>query len=134
MRPSKLTRSKLKNLRAQTLIELTLVISVLLGLIAVLFIGVRAYRRGTDRAVCIQNIASAQKAVRSLGNLRDLGPGDTVAGLRSELIGPGKFVPQEPDCPGGGTYSDNGDVLPDPGIPYLSCTLPEHLPQTTQNW
>jgi type II secretory pathway pseudopilin PulG len=126
--------SKPNRQRAQTLIELTLVIAILLSLILSLFLGVYALRRGTDRAICIQYVASAQKAMRSFSNLRNAYPGDTIVGLRGELIGPGKFLPAEPECPGGGTYSDTGDVLPATGVAYLSCTISEHLPQSNPSW
>ena len=53
-----------KGQAGMTLIEITLVIAVLLGLISVLFIGVAAYKKGSDRAKCILNIATVQKAVR----------------------------------------------------------------------
>ena len=36
-----------------TLIELTVVILVLLSLISILFVGARAWKRGSDRAGCI---------------------------------------------------------------------------------
>ena len=67
-----------------TLIEVTLVISVLLTLTSILFVGIVAYKKGTDRAHCIQNIARVQKAVRSYGNLSGLGPGDSITDLKDE--------------------------------------------------
>jgi hypothetical protein len=56
---------KLNNIKHQaglTLIEVTLVIAVLLGLISVLFIGVSAYKEGSNRSKCILNISNVQKA------------------------------------------------------------------------
>lgn len=38
---------------AMTLLELTVVIMVLLSLISILFIGARAWKRGSDRTGCI---------------------------------------------------------------------------------
>ncbi len=56
-----------------TLLELTVVILVLLSLISILFIGARAWKRGSDRAICIIHIQSAQKGVRSYANLYGFG-------------------------------------------------------------
>ncbi len=74
----KLTKNT-KNSAGMTLIEVTLVIAVLLGLISVLFIGVKAYKRGSDRAKCILNVSTLQKAVRSYQNLYELEEGDALA-------------------------------------------------------
>ena len=117
-----------------TLIEVTLVIAVLLSLTSVLFVGVVAYKKGTDRSYCIQNIARVQKAVRSYGNLSGLGPGDSVTDLKSQIIGPGKFVPLEPVCPAGGTYTFGGDVLPPGSTLYLDCDIDTHLPKSSNGW
>ncbi len=120
--------------RGMTLIEVTLVISVLLTLTSVLFMGSIAYKRGTDRAHCIQNIASVQKAVRSYGNLAGLAPGDTVANLKTKIIGADKLVPIEPDCPAGGLYNYAGDTLPATSTLYLDCDLPNHEPKNFSGW
>ena len=120
--------------RGMTLIEVTLVISILLTLTSVLFIGTIAYKRGTDRAHCIQNIASVQKAVRTYGNMAGLDPGDTVDGLKSEIIGPDKLVPLEPACPAGGLYQYAGDQLPAPSQLYLECDFSMHEPKNSHGW
>ena len=73
---------KLNNLKKQaglTLIEVTLVIAVLLGLISVLFIGVSAYKEGSNRSKCILNISNVQKAVRSYQNLYEVNNGAALA-------------------------------------------------------
>lgn len=120
--------------RGFTLIEVTLVISVLLGFVAVLFVGVTAYKRGSNRALCIENIATMQKVVRSYGNLYEKLPGDTVPGLKDELIGPGRFLEVEPVCPGRGVYTFGGNVMPAPGSVYLNCTIADHVPSPTASW
>lgn len=117
-----------------TLIEVTLVIAVLLSLTSILFVGVVAYKKGTDRSHCIQNIARVQKAVRSYGNLSGLGPGDSVTNLKDAIIGPGKFVPFDPVCPAGGTYSFGGDILPPGSTLYLDCDIDTHLPKSSTGW
>lgn len=120
--------------RGMTLIEVTLVIAILLTLTSILFVGIVAYKKGTDRAHCIQNIARVQKAVRSYGNLSGLGPGATINDLKNEIVGPGKFVPLEPICPGGGTYTYGGDVLPAGSTLYLDCDVLTHLPKSSAGW
>jgi len=52
-----------------TLLELTVVILVLLSLIAILFVGARAWKRGSDRAGCIMNIRNVQQAARGHMNM-----------------------------------------------------------------
>ena len=73
-----------------TLIEITLVIAVLLGLISVLFIGVSAYREGSNRAKCILNMSNVQKAVRAYQNLYEKNEGDSLA--LTDLVGTGKLI------------------------------------------
>lgn len=120
--------------RGFTLVEITLVIAVVLMMISVLFLGVNAYKKGSDRAICIQNIASVQKAVRSYSNLSALGPGETVANLKDQIIGPDRFIESDPVCPADGVYTYGGDVIPLAGAVYLSCNLSEHLPTSPQSW
>ena len=88
-----------------SLLELTVVILVLLSLAGMLFFGARAWKRGSDRAICIIQIQSVQKGVRSYSNLYNLVPGDTVPELKKEIIGPGKFMEATPSCPSNGIYS-----------------------------
>lgn len=64
-----------------SLLELTAVILVLLTLITILFIGAKAWKRGSDRAICIIHIQDVQKGVRSYSNLYAAEPGTTVSGL-----------------------------------------------------
>ena len=117
-----------------TLIEVTLVIAILLSLTSILFVGIVAYKKGTDRAHCIQNLARVQKAVRSYGNLSGFNPGDSIPNLKDEIVGPGKFVPLDPICPGGGTYTFGGDILPAPSMLYLDCDISTHLPKSSTGW
>ena len=59
-----------------TLLELTVVILVLLSLISILFVGARAWKKGSDRAANIMNIRNTQQAMRGHENMRGLNPGD----------------------------------------------------------
>lgn len=117
-----------------TLIEVTLVLSVLLSILSVAMIGVQAYKRGTDRSRCIQSIAYVQKAMRSYSNFNGLGPGDTVPDLKEEIIGPGKLVPTEPRCTASGIYTFGGDIISPQGVAYMTCSVPDHAPKTTAGW
>lgn len=61
-----------------TLLELTVVILVLLLLITVLFVGARAWKRGSDRTANILNIRNVQQAVRAHSNMTGLIPGSST--------------------------------------------------------
>ena len=124
-----------------TLLETTVVILVLLVLIAVLFIGARAWKRGSDRAVCIMNLQLIQKGVRGYSNLHDLPPGSNAPGLQSQVIGLGRFVESTPYCPAGGSYSYGQaygvDTIPPVGTLYMECSLSvseRHTPSVTPDW
>lgn len=114
-----------------TLIEVTLVIAVLLGLISVLFIGVAAYKKGSDRAKCILQISSVQKAVRSYANMYEKNPGDTVA--KTDFMAAGSFLEAEPTCPDGGTYSFSATV-PLVGVAMMTCDQTGHAPSSVAGW
>lgn len=120
-----------------TLIELTVVILVLLTLIGVMFIGANAWKNGSDRVLCILNLQSVQKGVRSYSNLHGRSPGETVPGLQAEVIGLGRFVDAMPECPAQGSYTSSGDVIPMLGSLYLECSLSAsgaHAPTNVEDW
>ena len=131
----KYTQNKAKS--GMTLIELTVVILVLLSLISILFVGARAWKRGSDRAGCIMNIRNVQQGMRSFQNMNGHTAGATVAGAQSEIIGTGKFVETAPVCPGAGTYTIGGDNLPAVGSLYMTCSLAasdSHVPSAFTDW
>src|SRR5260370_26038645 len=70
------TNSKLARQRGTTLIELSVVIAVLLLLAGVLFIGVQAGQNAANRAACIVNMSTIQKAARGFQNFNNLNVGD----------------------------------------------------------
>lgn len=124
-----------------TLLELTVVIMVLMTLITTLFFGAQAWKRGSDRALCIIHIQNVQKAVRSYSNLYGFSPGGSVVNLQSQVIGLGRFVEVAPTCPGNGTYSYGQiygpDTIPPLGDLYLQCTLAagsQHEPPVHTDW
>ncbi len=133
---------KLNNSKKQaglTLIEVTLVIAVLLGLISVLFIGVSAYKEGSNRAKCILNITNVQKAVRSYQNMYEKKVTDTLAfETGNSVFGEGKLIEELPVCPSGGDYTGAGSI-PAIGTAYLTCDYQTgeetaHVPASTDGW
>ena len=124
-----------------TLLELTVVILVLMTLITTLFFGAQAWKRGSDRALCIIHIQNVQKAIRSYSNLYGYSPGGSVANLQTQVIGLGRFVEVTPTCPGAGTYSFGqtygSDTIPPLGELYMQCSLAisdQHDPPNHSDW
>lgn len=126
--------------RGMTLLELTVVILVLLSLITILFFGAQAWKRGSDRTLCVMHIHNVQKGVRSFSNLYGYGPGQSVTGLKARIVGLGKFVEKTPSCPGSGTYTYGPtfgeDTIPPIGELYLDCSLAGsgHIPAEYSDW
>lgn len=126
-----------RGLPGLTLIELAIVILALMLFATILLTGARAWKRGSDRAVCITNIASVQKAVRGYANMSGLNPGETVIGLETRVVGPDRFFESLPICPGQGTYTLGGDQIPALGDLYMNCSLAtdqKHLPENIADW
>lgn len=86
----------MKRKSGMTLLELTVVILVLLSLISILFIGARAWKRGSDRAANIMILRNTQQAMRSHQNMNNLDVGEafTVADLQPYMEMP---TPPHPD-------------------------------------
>ncbi len=123
------TRLLPRNLRAgMTLIEISLVIALLLGLIAVVFLGIGSYRAGADKAKCKMQLAAVQKAVRSGANMQNLGI--TAALPEASVFGAGLLLESEPVCPSGGAYTWTGSV-PAIGVPYGNCDFAGTGPTST---
>ncbi len=138
----KLSPSKsLKRKSGMTLLELTVVILVLLSLISILFIGARAWKKGSDRAGCILNIRNIQQAVRGDQNMKDKVYGE--GGLDPDAIfGATGYLPNEPKCPGDKS-SYNGiavTVYPAENTIYAACgnataaTAAEHVIADPTGW
>jgi hypothetical protein len=126
-----------------TLLELSVMILVLLSFVAILFIGVHAWKRGADRAGCIMNIRQVQLAVRSYANTEDLDEGTDTRrlspplNLLDELVGADRFLARLPVCPGTGLYTFGGSIIPPRGNLYMTCTLArskDHVPNSFGSW
>ncbi|MCH7227146.1 hypothetical protein [Haloferula sp. A504] len=124
-----------KRAKGMTLLELTVVILVLLSLISILFIGARAWKKGSDKAGCIMNIRNVQQAVRSWQNMNAKNVSDAFV-LTDDIIGSGLFVETDPVCPGAGTYGFVTQV-PDVGTLVMTCSLAtteDHVPSSIAGW
>lgn len=123
----KINRIQINNsfLSGMTLLELTVVILVLLSLISILFIGARAWKKGSDRAASILQIRNVQQAVRAYSNLNRKNPGDTDPSMRLQLFGSGRFIENDPTIsghPAGGNYVfeiAEPTIIPDIGVLYM---------------
>lgn len=145
----KLTQTP-KRKAGMTLLELTVVILVLLSLISILFIGARAWKKGSDRAASILQIRNVQQAVRSYSNMYTWNPGDTPTfsgskTLRTELFGTGKFLEVDPTAtgqkhPAGTGYSyviSAPTVIPALNTLYMTVSgtdATEYQPTDTTGW
>ncbi|MBV8900298.1 MAG: prepilin-type N-terminal cleavage/methylation domain-containing protein [Verrucomicrobia bacterium] len=124
------TRNRLTVQRGTTLIELSVVIAVILLLVSVLFVGVSGWKNAANQAVCVLNIATVQKAVRSYAAANTLNAGDPCS--MDQLVAAGYFA-SAPTCPSGGTYTA-GTTVPAVGIAYLTCSQAGHAPKSSANW
>jgi type II secretory pathway pseudopilin PulG len=114
-----------------TLLELVVVITVLLVLIAVLFLGATAWKAGSDRSNCLVNIRNVQLAGRSYQNMYAINPGATFTDTM--IIGPNSYIPQTPVCPGAGTYTYAAS-FPLTGTLFITCSVATHVPPSYSGW
>ncbi len=106
----KLNTRNTKKAAGMTLLELTVVILVLLSLISILFVGARAWKKGSDRSANIMNVRNIQQAARGYENMNQLKLNDDVP--EGVLFGNDGFL-KEPTSPKGNEYSYSEKV----GIP-----------------
>jgi len=109
-------------------------VMTMLSTTSVLFVGARAWKKGSDRAGCIMNIRNVQQAIRGNANLNNLNIGDPIDWKK--IIGPDGYL-KEPKCPDGGTYTF---VKTYPQIGVLACTCSKagdsegHEPADHSDW
>jgi type II secretory pathway pseudopilin PulG len=136
MKYSSLLLSKRLSGAGFTLIEISLVIALLLGLLAVVFLGLGPYRELAEKAECKIQLAAVQKAVRSHANLNGMRIADPLPEATEVFGGPAPVMGVRPVCPSGGTYTWQTSVPPI-GVPYGDCsgTVPVHtLAGTVPEW
>lgn len=124
-----------------TLMEMTVVILVLLLIIGVIFIGARAWLRGSARTTCIMNISLVQRTVRGYSNLHNYAPGAASPNLLAQIIGSNRFIQNVPICPAEGVYTYGEDfgvnTIPPMGAVYMKCSLAtdlDHVPEVSPEW
>ena len=137
--------------RGLSIIELTVVITILLTLISILFIGSRAWKRGSDRSRCVLTMRNVQVATRSYQNMygynyggrpyADNGTQDIAAHLYAKGYIEQRLFQQASGivpCPSGGSYEiPLPDIFPAQGELFMTCSLAEteeHLPTAHADW
>ena len=96
-----------------TLIELTVVILVILSLVTILFVGARAWKKGSDRSANLLNIRNCQMAMRGEQNMRQLSEGAAFPQATLQL-----YMPYPRAVNGEiGAYTNNGLVTPQSNDP-----------------
>ena len=131
-----------KRKAGMTLLELTVVILVLLALISILFIGARAWKKGSDRAANILNIRNVQQAVRGHENMRGLNEGDALVSTTIFGTATTQGYLKEPKPPMSGIAYTYDAVVPPVGDLYLNAaytapaTVGEYGPDSEEikNW
>jgi hypothetical protein len=140
--------------RGASAIELTVVITLFLILVGVVFIGFTAWKHagvpqetttipglpavnaayaaawneGRNKAACLINLSSIQKAARGYQNMNNLNIGDP---LTVDTLTKAGFWASEPTCPAGGSYSFM-TTFPARGVAYATCRNPGHAPSQTE--
>ena len=137
----KLTNTQnMKSKSGMTLLELTVVILVLLSLISILFIGARAWKKGSDRSTNILNIRNAQQAVCGHANMQNLTEGTGVCteaiiyGAASDGVGAYLRKPAPPAT--AITSYTGGGTVPTAGVLWLTAAYTgtgevDYAPATT---
>ncbi|RYD64374.1 MAG: hypothetical protein EOP83_09905 [Verrucomicrobiaceae bacterium] len=138
----KLTRIT-KRAKGMTLLELTVVILVLLSLISILFVGARAWKKGSDRAANVMIVRNVQQAVRSYQNMNNVSEGSSVAtDISGPIFGSGDFIEVPPTHPVSGlSYQYTGTIpaigslfTSSTGTPTNGGTAADYAPTAFQDW
>jgi type II secretory pathway pseudopilin PulG len=134
------TNNKWARQSGTTLIELSVVIAVILLLVGVLFIGVTAWKNGANKAACMVQLSSIQKAVRGWENLNPAGLPGIVEGTTAlaitdpTFVGTGAFFQTWPTDPNGTAYVVPASIVPLPGVAYATSTVYTPTTAQTANW
>jgi type II secretory pathway pseudopilin PulG len=123
-----------QSIRGMTLVELTLVISTLLGIAGLTLFGSAHFKEGANRALCLHQTANIQKAMRSYCNLHQIEPDSKIEDLQELVVVESGFLATEPRCPSGGIYSYYKGRVPNIGTPFARCSHPDHVPKDTHSW
>ncbi len=115
---------------AGTILGYVGLVVLVFSVIPVLFIGARAWKKGSDRAGCIMNIRNVQQAVRGHEGMNNLSDGSLLN--LNDIFGPSGYLPQ-PVCPAGGTYTFTNSI-PAVGTVICKCSHADHVPTGTSSW
>ncbi|MCW1924147.1 hypothetical protein OKA05_16385 [Luteolibacter arcticus] len=138
----KLTRIT-KRAKGMTLLELTVVILVLLSLISILFVGARAWKKGSDRAANVMIVRNVQQAVRSYQNMNNVTEATALdTSVAGPIFGTGDFIEVPPTHPVGGLSYSYATTIPgigtlvatSTGTPTNGGTAAEYSPKDYQDW
>jgi hypothetical protein len=112
--------------------EMSIVISVIVLLVIVTFMGVNTWRNSANNASCLLNLATIQKAARTYQDLYNLNAGEALS--HTSFIGPGNLLEAEPVCPSDPSVPYNYlSTVPPTGTAYATCPFtPPHAPSPTQ--
>ncbi|HSJ03284.1 MAG: type II secretion system protein [Verrucomicrobium sp.] len=126
------TRQFKRSAAGFTLIEVSLVIALLLGLIAIVFLGLGSYRAGADQAKCKMQLATIQKSVRSYANYQNLAVGDPIP-----VAAAGSYMTTLPVCPSDGSTPTVTGTVPAIGVAFATCAVtgpPSHALTGIADW
>lgn len=135
MKGNPMVRLKRFDAAGFTLIEMSVVVALLIGLLTVVFLGLGFHQEGADKAKCRLQLAAVQKAVRCHANFNNLRVTDPLP-PNTVMFGGAAPVIEVPTCPAGGLYTWQTTV-PEIGVPYGDCsgTTPGHtLAGTVDGW
>jgi hypothetical protein len=107
-----------------------LAVIILLFAMSFLFIGARAWKKGSDKAGCIMNTRNVQQAVRGHQSMTSLKVGDPIDW--NVIFGPDGYL-KEPICPLGGTYTFVA-TIPPVGTLVGQCSHADHVPPNHADW
>ena len=95
------------------------------------FVGARAWKRGSDRAACILNVRNVQQAIRSYQKMNDIQIGAPIPW--NEIFGEGHFLEKRPICTGADRYT-YAETFPAVGKLACECSHAEHAVPNHADW
>jgi prepilin-type N-terminal cleavage/methylation domain-containing protein len=140
-----------KRTKGLTLIELSIVVSLILSLISILFYGMASYKDQSDAARCKVKLSQLHKNIRSFGNFNEVTPGQnwnskSIGGVaidfNTEFVLPMLTTdPSALKCPTGINY-DAVNIVTCPKVGALAYDCPvtvvthslANAPNLTGNW
>jgi type II secretory pathway pseudopilin PulG len=126
-----------------TLVELSVVIAVILLIAGVTFVAIQGWRDAANKAACIVNLATLQKAVRGYYNVNTDSPAVITAGYSLPILHAAGFIGSDagPTCPAANAgYAKQATLVngwPDVGVQAFTCpNAPPHQPSAASlaNW